>query len=120
MNRPNPGDHWERYAEQWLRRRGLLPLDRNVHCRFGEIDLILQQDQTVVFVEVRYRKGSAFGGACESVNAEKQQRIIRAAGWYLSRHPRLACAPCRFDVIGISGHRWRPRVQWLQDAFRLN
>ena len=74
----------------------------------------------IVFVEVRYRRETAFGTACETVHGPKQQRIIHAAGLYLGQRPRLASHPCRFDVLGISGHRWRPRVQWLQDAFRVD
>ena len=95
-------------------------MDRNVHCRFGEIDLVMQDCDWLVFVEVRYRREAAFGSACETVHGPKQQRIIRAAGLYLGQRPRLATRPCRFDVVGISGQRWRPRVEWLQDAFRLD
>ena len=77
----------------------------------GEIDLVMRErDGTLVFVEVRSRAGSAFGGAGASISAIKQQRIIFAARHYLLRLP--SPPPCRFDVVLIESS-----VQWLKAAF---
>ncbi len=108
------GQAAEARAEQHLRDRGLQALARNYRCRHGEIDLILRDGDTLVFVEVRERRRSDFGDAAGSVTAHKQRRIIAAARHYLARHPQLAQQPIRFDVIGIDGDTG---LRWLRDAF---
>ncbi len=120
MGRPARGGEWECRAERWLRHRGLRLLARNFHCRQGELDLVMHDGESTIFVEVRYRQTAAFGTAAASVDTHKQQRIHRAASVFLARNPRLAQAPCRFDVLAISGRRHWPSFEWLQDAFRLH
>ena len=120
MGRPARGGEWERRAERWLSRRGLRLLARNFHCRQGELDLVMQDGESTVFIEVRYGQCSAFGSPAASVDMHKQLRIQHAASIFLVRNPRLAQAPCRFDVLAISGRRPWPRFEWLQDAFRLH
>ncbi len=116
--RANPrGADWERLAERHLVERGLRLVVRNFHCRLGEIDLVMRDGPTTVFVEVRYRRDDRFGAAVETVNAHKQLKIQRAAGIFLSRRPALVQHPCRFDVVGISGDRSGPRIHWLRGAF---
>jgi putative endonuclease len=111
------GAEWEALAERYLRDRGLRTLARNVHCRLGEIDLVMADGAVIVFVEVRYRRNTAFGSAVETVGARKRTRMRRAAGFYLARRAALAERPCRFDVIGISGTPERPRIDWRPAAF---
>ena len=91
------GAQAEALAAQYLEARGLVILARNFRTRRGEIDLVARDGDTLVFVEVRYRSRSDFGGAAASVTARKQQRIVAAALAYLSRLRREP--PCRFDAI---------------------
>jgi putative endonuclease len=103
----------EAVAADYLSRQGLEILHRNFRCRFGEIDLIARDGDAVVFVEVRMRGRSDFGGAAESITAAKRGRLVKAAGFYLSgqrRTPR-----CRFDAILVSGAEGR--IEWIRDAF---
>lgn len=100
-------------AAQYLARQGLRVRERNFRCRFGEIDLIAEDGNTVVFVEVRQRSSAAFGGALASINAAKQARLVRTAQFYLAQHG--AEHPCRFDVVLLDGEA---QMQWLRDAFQ--
>ncbi len=99
-----------------LQRHGLKLLARNFRARGGEIDLIMQQARTLVFVEVRYRQSLKFGTPVETVTAAKQRRLIAAAAHYLQT--RGVDQPCRFDVVGISGAD-QERIDWIRDAFQL-
>ncbi len=108
----------ETYACFYLRKRGLRLIQRNYHCRGGEIDLIMRQQQCLVFVEVRYRRSTHFGNAAETVSRRKQQRLIKTAYLYLQKHS-LTQQACRFDVITL--HGLHPIViEWLPDAFQAN
>ena len=104
-------------ARRYLEGRGLSCLDRNYRSRAGEIDLVMREEDTIVFVEVRYRKSDAFGTGAESVTRSKQRRIINTALRYLQAKPRLEDKPCRFDVVSISGPVDAFDVQWIVDAF---
>ena len=111
MNRR--GVEFEVLAADFLRKRGLDVVTRNYHCRLGEIDIIAREGATTVFVEVRSRAYSAFGGAAASITAAKRRRLLRAARHYLSR---LRVTPqCRFDALLIEGEP--PRIEWLRNAF---
>lgn len=116
------GDEAERLAEKFLLKHGLRCIDRNYHCRFGEIDLILHEpnpqnkaENILVFTEVRLRKNAGFGGAAASIGHHKQRRIIAAAQHYLSglrEQPQ-----CRFDAVllnDLSGDG----IEWIKDAFQ--
>ena len=109
------GDAAESQALAYLQAQGLRLLMRNYRTPGrggGEIDLIMQQsDGTVVFVEVRKRARAQHGGAAASVAWTKQQRLVRAAQYYLLRWPRLPAT--RFDVVAIDGEQ----LQWIQGAF---
>lgn len=107
-------------ALAWLCKRGLQPLARNVAFAFGEIDLILREGTTVVFVEVRQRRDDRFGGAAASVDRRKCGRIARAASAWLANHPALVQAPCRFDVLALSGRGADVQINWIRDAFTLD
>ena len=103
----------ERQAERLLRTQGLELVARNYRCRHGEIDLVMRQGPTLVFVEVRRRSHGSFGGAAASVDLRKQKRLIAAARHYLARRGGEP-PPCRFDVVAIEG---AGEPQWLPDAF---
>lgn len=111
-SRKDRGDEAENLALRYLRKAGLKPVSRNYHCRGGEIDLIMRDGDTLVFVEVRYRKNRHYGGAAASITPRKQQRIIVAAQHYLlSLNEEPAC---RFDVVAIDEGE---DIQWIQNAF---
>jgi putative endonuclease len=96
---------------------GLRLLARNARCRLGELDLVMRDGTSVVFVEVRYRGHAEFGGGAASVDARKQRKLIRAAQVFLKREPSLAQAPCRFDVVEAGGDPDRPDLRWIRAAF---
>ncbi len=100
-----------------LRSAGLSPLARNVRYKGGELDLVMRDGGTTVFVEVRYRADARYGGGAASVDLRKRRKLVLAARLFLLSHPELAQQPCRFDVVEASGEP--PRLNWLRDAFRL-
>lgn len=113
------GDEAERRARRFLESRGLVCVDANMRSRFGEIDLVMRDGDTIVFVEVRYRRPTRFVDALDSVGPAKRRRLVTTASWYLARRPRLADAPVRFDVVTIDGRSpQRNALQWIADAFR--
>lgn len=103
----------ERAARAWLERHGLRLRHANYRCRWGEIDLVMEDGDTLVFVEVRYRNSARYGGAAASVDAAKQQRLARAAADYLSRL-RGRPPASRFDVVALEPGG---RIEWITDAF---
>lgn len=119
--RNNPqqsGQAAEALARQFLEQRGLRLLAQNWRCRLGELDLVMLDADTVVFVEVRYRRHSAWGGAAESVDARKREKLSRAAQHFLQQESRWAKYPCRFDVIAINADSQAPaQLDWIQNAF---
>jgi putative endonuclease len=113
MTQAAEGARAEQLAEEFLLRQGLVTLTRNFRCRMGEIDLILQDGDTLVFAEVRLRRGVDFGGAAASVTPSKQARIVAAARHFLAGRREHAC---RFDVVVLD--RLAPdAVEWIKDAF---
>ncbi|WP_295474118.1 YraN family protein [uncultured Pseudomonas sp.] len=112
------GREAETFALQHLQQHGLQLLARNWTCRRGELDLVMLDDSTVVFVEVRYRRHNGWGSAMESIDARKQERLIAAAQQFLHEQPRWAESPCRFDVIAVEGTPGEGNVlNWLKSAF---
>lgn len=113
--------HWsEDLAAAYLRCRGLTLLRKNYRCRRGEIDLVMldssSPEQTLVFVEVRYRKTSAYGAPEETITKTKQNRIIAAATHYLATTNALQHTT-RFDVIAVTRPHYLPIIHWIKDAF---
>lgn len=104
----------ERRAAQYLQQQGLQLVAQNYRGRFGEIDLIMRDGETLVFVEVRLRRNADFGGAAASIGAHKQQRLIRTAQQYLTTLSRIP--PCRFDALLLSDLPEQD-LQWLKNAF---
>jgi putative endonuclease len=111
------GRKWEQLAESFLHGRGLKTVQRNFHCRMGEIDLIMLDGQTLVFTEVRYRANDAHGSGAESVTVTKQRRITLAAQNFLHYRKHHPCQRCRFDVISIGKEEGQTRINWIQNAF---
>ena len=109
----NRGAEAEALAAAFLERQGVRIIARNYRCRLGEIDLVARDGATTVFVEVRSRASSAFGGAAASITAMKRARLLKAARHYLAG---LRAVPqCRFDALLIEGDP--PRIEWLRNAF---
>ncbi|HBS80703.1 MAG: YraN family protein [Pseudomonas sp.] len=96
---------------------GLRLICRNWSCRSGELDLVMLDGDTVVFVEVRYRRHAAWGGALESVDLRKQQKLIKAAQLFLLKESRWAKHPCRFDVVAMGSTEGGAHPSWIRNAF---
>ena len=106
------GERYERAAEALLKAGGLTLIERNWLCRFGEIDLIMRDGAALVFVEVRQRNSQRFGGAAASIGRQKQARIERTVGLYLSGLPIVP--ECRVDAVLFDGSS---APQWLRNIF---
>jgi len=108
----------EEFAKQYLIQQGLVFIDQNVHCRQGEIDLVMQEGQTFIFVEVKYRKNNHFGSAVSAIPQHKQEKIKHCVAFFLHKAKLNEYnTPCRFDVIALDGDINKPQVTWLKNAF---
>lgn len=115
---PPLGQRGERYAAKWLRRHNYKIVAGGNRTRYGEIDLVAIDGETIVFVEVKTRRSHEIGDAAAAVNSEKQRRIIRSALAFLKEHRLLEYA-VRFDVVAIV---WpedaaRPQLEHIKNAF---
>lgn len=109
------GQHYEAAAAEYLRRRGLVLITQNFQMRGGELDLIMQDQQTLVFVEVKYRQNQRHGHAAEMVTRQKRVRLIKAANWWMLRHGLSAdTTDFRFDVVAI--HDEGRQIDWIKNA----
>ncbi len=115
MDSSTRGRQAETLAWEYLQSRGLRLLQRNFRSRRGEIDLVLQDHGSLVFVEVRYRHASRFGSGAESVDRHKQSKLIACAQHFLQTYPKMARQPCRFDVVSVGGSG--ESIEWIRDAF---
>lgn len=111
------GAQAEQTAARYLQQQGLQLVESNYRCRFGEIDIILRDGKTLVFVEVRLRSRSDFGGAAASIDASKQAKLIRAAQSYLATIPNTP--PCRFDAVLMKSPTGSEDIEWVKNAFGL-
>jgi putative endonuclease len=107
------GRFYEQLALEYLESQGLQCIAQNFRCKFGEIDLIMQQNDQLIFVEVRYRNSASFGGAGESVSMSKQRKLIRTASYYLTKTKLHNSVSCRFDVICFT----QQTPHWIPNAF---
>ena len=114
------GQAAEDRALDHLQARGLAPLARNFHCRGGELDLVMLDGGTLVFVEVRSRRSERYGSAAASITPRKQARLTLAARYFLARHPQHAARPCRFDVVTVTGTPAAGRLNWIPNAFEVS
>ncbi|MBZ0104354.1 MAG: YraN family protein [Sulfuricella denitrificans] len=101
----------ENTAASFLQSQGLRLVERNYRCRMGEVDLIMEHGDTLVFVEVRLRRSERYGGAAASITGHKQRKLIHAAQHYLQQITKQP--PCRFDALLLDG----ARIEWIKDAF---
>lgn len=111
------GAIFEERACTELRRAGLKLLARNYTTRYGELDLVMLDRDTVVFVEVRHRLSSSRGDAAASITAAKQAKLIRTAELWLAEHPSYASRACRFDVLSYDGPADVATMTWWRNAF---
>lgn len=108
----------EDYARDYLEQQGLTLRDRNYRCKAGEIDLIMQDKDSVVFIEVRFRHKQNHGSSAETVTYFKQKKLIQTALMYLQEKQLWEKVPCRFDVVAITLIEDKPQVDWIKNAFQ--
>lgn len=115
LNADNQGLAAEKLAATFLTQQGLKIVTSNYHCRHGEIDLIMQEGNVLVFVEVRLRSNTTFGSAAASITPQKQQKLIRTAQHYLQQHAKNT--PCRFDAV-LMQKADMSQIEWLRNAIQ--
>lgn len=108
------GSDAEQLAASYLQRHQLVLIEQNYCCRFGEIDLIMRENATLVFVEVRMRTSDVYGGAAASITPAKQKKVLRTARHYIAG--TNAEPACRFDVVLLSGTNGHD-MEWIKNAF---
>jgi len=116
INKISLGKQAENLACHYLQKKGFSLLQANYLCNQGEIDLVMKDNDQLVFVEVRYRKNNHFGSGAETVDSRKQRKLISAANHYLTTNKKHHSA-CRFDVISISGKLCQENIHWINNAF---
>lgn len=107
------GNNAEQEACRFLESKGFILLEKNYTCRVGEIDLIMQDLDDIVFVEVRFRKHDRYGLAIETIDGVKQRKLLRTANYFLQQNRWIDKRNCRFDVIAIQGCE----LEWIKNAF---
>jgi putative endonuclease len=117
FDRRKAGKQAEQKAEAYLEQQGLKLLVQNYSCFSGEIDLIMRDKEDIVFVEVRSKSRTDYGLACESINKQKQKKIIRAATHFLQKKGCLYKVSSRFDVITIELIAGKWQMEWIKNAF---
>jgi putative endonuclease len=115
MGRRERGTNAENLALGFLTHHKLKLVTRNYRCRWGEIDLIMQDGCELVFVEVRFRESSEFGGAAASVEYRKKQKLARTAWHYLSQIKQDLDCPSRIDVVALDNAG--QQIRWIKNAF---
>ena len=117
LNTRQTGQQTETLACNYLKTQGLILVDKNINYVFGELDLVMLDGQSLVFIEVRFRNKSNFGSALESVTRQKQSRLTRAAQAYLQQHRKWRNTDCRFDVVSLSGNVEEPQIEWFKNLW---
>lgn len=113
MNRRKEGAYYENLVAEYLKTQGYEILEKNYRCRIGEIDLIAKEGETLVFVEVKYRRNDKMGDPKEAVDQKKQEKISMTASYYLMRECGRMDIPCRFDVAAVLGEQ----IEVVKNAF---
>ena len=110
--------HWaEKVACEALQLKGLQLIDYNFSTTLGEIDLIMRDGSTLVFIEVRQRRSAAYGLAEETIGHKKQEKIRRVANQFLQRDSKGYDQQCRFDVFAVNGDQTEKTIRWIKSAF---
>ena len=112
-NKRRTGEHYEQLAGRWLEQHGYSILAYNVRCRSGEVDIVAREQETLSFIEVKYRRSQSFGDPAEAVTKRKQSSICRVALWYCRRFGVGTDVPVRFDIVAITGNR----IRLIRNAF---
>ena len=113
------GQEGEAEAERYLRRKGYRIVARNIRSSLGELDLVAEDGQTLVFIEVKARRSGAYGGAVHAVHRQKQQKLVRLASQFLAQRHWMERS-CRFDVVLLEGTETAGlRVEHIQNAFEV-
>ncbi len=116
--RQEKGAQAEKLAEQFLARQGLQLITKNYRCKQGEVDLIMQDQDTIVFIEVRHRVRADYGSAAESITISKQTKVIKAATIFMMKKGWYQHKAVRFDVVTIQGSLVEsPELNWIKQAF---
>ncbi|MFG6666738.1 YraN family protein [Halomonas sp. HNIBRBA4712] len=105
----------EQLAARWLARKGLTLVTANYHVKGGELDLVMMDGDTLVFVEVKHRVNHTRGHPLETITPTKKRRLIRAASLYLAH--QAVSTPCRFDILALTGHPPALEFHWEKAAF---
>lgn len=115
------GNQAENLALQYLEKNRLKLIEQNYSTKMGEVDLIMldNSEQSLVFIEIRYRKSVYFGSAIDTINGSKQAKLIRTAKHFLQCHTQYDDFICRFDVVGLESDLKCPKINWIKDAFKL-
>ncbi|MGE3319867.1 MAG: YraN family protein [Candidatus Berkiella sp.] len=111
------GNQAEELAKEYLCKQGLRLIERQYRSKLGEIDLIMQEQGTLVFIEVRYRESDEFGSPEETITQGKQRRLIRTAQFYQQTHAFTENLFSRFDVVAILGSKPNLKITWIPNAF---
>ncbi len=110
------GNRAEKLATKFLQKQGLKLIEQNYRCKLGEIDLVMAHQDYLIFVEVRHRKSTNYGGALESIDFRKQEKLRKTAEHYFLKRKTKDC-PARFDVVCVDGQLTNPEYNWIQNAF---
>ena len=117
-HRAGVGRMAEDLALRYLQQRNMTLLERNFRSRFGEIDLIMRQNNTIIFVEVRSRKNTAFLHPAETIDHSKRNKIRRTSQVFMQKNDALDRFDLRFDVIALTGSEARGmKIEWYKAAF---
>ncbi len=117
FNSKKTGTQGEELAQQYLSKQGLTLIEKNFNCRLGEIDLIMQEGEYLVFIEVRIRHNQRFASPMESITYNKQQKSSKTAQFYLQQHHLIDKVPCRFDAVAVNLKSAQPSFEWIKNAF---
>ncbi len=117
FNKQKIGQAAERLACEFLQKKGFRLLEENYRCYYGEIDLIMSDQDDIVFVEVRSRRRIDFGNAIDSINANKKEKLLKTATHFLQLKKWLHKVNSRFDVIAIHPIAGKMQLEWIKNAF---
>lgn len=120
LQRQEIGRKAEQKAFEFLLAKSLKPIERNYTCYFGELDLIMQDKEDIVFVEVRSRANTYYGTALESIDAHKIRKLIKTAAHYLQYRGWLYKKNSRFDIIAIHSLSENIQLEWIKNAFTVD
>ncbi|GGA83347.1 UPF0102 protein [Neiella marina] len=112
------GDHYEQLALDYLRRQGLSLVTQHFRKGHWEIDLIMREQDTLVFVEVKYRSQKGYGGAEYALSQAQISRLRRTAQYFLqTQQLKEHQTACRFDLLAVDGQGNEQQISWLKNAF---